>query len=93
MKLSPKYAKLSPDPNIFLWIPVSVAQAAAVNPNRMEKLLASGLCTFFIKGNPIFSNGSKSLSKNPSDCPILCNWILKLEKLEKSLETCNNWCE
>ena len=64
----------------------------------MKKLLASGLCTFFIKGNPIFSNGPKSLSKNPSDCPILCNLIFDyliladepFDTALQSFETCNN---
>ena len=36
----------------------------------------NGLSTFFIKGNPVFSNGPKSLPKNSPDCPILCNWVL-----------------
>ena len=30
---------------------------------------------FLVKENPVFSYGLKSLSKNPPDCPILCNWI------------------
>ena len=50
-----------PDPNIFLWIFASLgaaAAAAAVNPNGIKKLLANGLSTFFIKGNPVFNNGS-----------------------------------
>ena len=36
-------------------------------------MLVSGLSTFPIKSNPFFSNGPKSLPKNPPDCPILCN--------------------
>ena len=40
------------------------------------KLLANGLSSFPIKGNPDFSNGPKGLPKNPPDCPILCNWVL-----------------
>ena len=51
----------------------SVADADAVNPNGIESLLANVLSTFSVKSNPIFSNGPKSLSKNPLDCPILCN--------------------
>ena len=47
--------------------------ADAVNLNGIKRLLASGLGTFFIKGNPAFSNGPKSLPKNPPDYPILCN--------------------
>ena len=49
-----------PDSNIFLWIPASVADAAAVNPNGIKTLLANGFNTFSIKGNPDFSNGPKS---------------------------------
>ena len=51
------------DPNIFLRIAESVAAAAAaVYPNGIKTLLANGLSTFSIKGNPVFSNGPKSLS-------------------------------
>ena len=50
-----------PDPNNFLRIAGSVADAASVNPTRIKTLLAYGLSTFFIKGNPVFSNGPKSL--------------------------------
>ena len=48
-----------PDPNINR--PIAVADAAVVNPNWIKTLLANGLTTFFIKGNP----GSKSLPTNP----------------------------
>ena len=34
----------------FLWIAASVADAAAVNPNGIETLLATGLSTFPVKG-------------------------------------------
>ena len=40
--------------NIFLWIAVSVVDAAAVNPNGIKTLLAKGLSTFPIKSNPVF---------------------------------------
>ena len=59
----------------MLWIAPSVADATDVNPNGIKTLLASGLSTFFVKGNPVFSYGPKSLNKNPHDCPILCNWV------------------
>ena len=62
---------LVPDPNIFLWIAASAA--AAVNPNGIKILLASGLSKFLVKGNSVFSNGPKSLPKIPPDCPILYN--------------------
>ena len=48
---------LWPDLNIFLWIPASVADATAVNPKGIKIRLANGLITFFINGNPVFSNG------------------------------------
>ena len=78
------------DPNIFLWIATSVANAA-VNPNCTKTLLADGLSTFPIKSHPIFSNGPKSLLRNPPDCPILCNWVfddfvLADEPFAKALE-------
>ena len=52
---------------------MSVPDAAAVNPNGIKTLLANGLGTFPIKDNQVFSNGPKSLPKNPPDCPILFN--------------------
>ena len=45
------------DPKIFLCIPVSAADATAVNPNGIKTLLANGLIHFFIiNSNPAFSN-------------------------------------
>ena len=32
----------------------------AINPDGIKTLLANGSSTFFIKGNPVFSNGPKS---------------------------------
>ena len=85
-----------PDPNIFLWPAACTADAAAVNTNHIKILLASGLSTFFIKGNPVFSNGPKSLPKNPSYYLNLCNWVFDnfilaeelFAKVLQSLETC-----
>ena len=59
---------------IFLWIPASAA-AAAVHPNGIKTFLANGLIIFFFNGNPIFSNGPRSLPRNPSDFTILDNWV------------------
>ena len=42
---------------LFLWIAAAVADYAAVCPNAIKTLLANGLSTLFIKGNPVFSNG------------------------------------
>ena len=58
---------LIPGPNISLWIAASVAAADAVDPNAIKKLLANGLSTFFIKGNPVLSNGPKNVPTNPRD--------------------------
>ena len=44
-----------PDPNIFLWIAASVADA--VNPNGIKTLLANALSIFFIKGKLALSEG------------------------------------
>ena len=57
----------------FLCISASAADAAAVNPKGIKALLANGLITCFINGNPVFSNGPSSLPRNPPDCYILDN--------------------
>ena len=62
-----------PEPKIFLCIPAFAADAAAVYPNGIKTLLANGLITFFIKGNPVFSHGARILPRNPPDCIILDN--------------------
>ena len=64
-----------PDHKIFLCITASAADAAAVNPKGIKTLLANGLITFFINGNPVFSYGARSLPRNPSDCIILDIWV------------------
>ena len=55
----------------FFCIPASAADATAVNPKGIKTLLANGLITFFISGNPVFSNEPRSLPRNPPDCIIL----------------------
>ena len=37
----------------------------------IKTLLANDLITFFISGNPVFSNGPSNLPRNPHDCIIL----------------------
>ena len=71
---------------------------------ELKRVLANGLSPFFIKGNPVISNDSKSLCKSPLDCPILYNWVFDNFTLAKELfsralrsfETCvlvnNNLC-
>ena len=51
------------EPSIFFCIPASAADATAVNPNGIKTLLANGLITFFINGNPVFNNGPRNLPK------------------------------
>ena len=64
-----------PDPQMFLFIPASAADAATVNPNGIKTLLANDLTTFFMNGSPLFNNGPRSLPRNPPDFMILDNWV------------------
>ena len=65
-----------PDPNVFLWIPASAAEAeATVNPNWISTLLVNDLSTFFIDGRSTFSNGPRSLPRNPPNCSTLDIWV------------------
>ena len=94
----------SPDPKILLRILASAADAAAVNHNLTKRVLANGFSTFFIKGKPVFSNGSWSLSRFPANCTIfdslvLDNFVLAdylFAKAIRSLKFClsvnNNLC-
>ena len=52
-------------------IPASAADAAAVNLKGINTLLAIGLITFFINGNPVFNKGPSNLPKKPPDWIIL----------------------
>ena len=56
-------------------IPASATDAFAVNSNGTKTLSANGWITFFINGNPVFSNGPRSLPANPPDCTTLDNWV------------------
>ena len=53
----------------------SAADVASVNPKGIKALLTNGLITFFVNGNPIFSNEPRNLPKNPPDSVVLDNWI------------------
>ena len=57
---------------LFLCIPTSAADAATVNPKGIKTPLANCLKTFFINGNPVFSNGPR----NHPDCIIFDNWVI-----------------
>ena len=54
---------------------MSAADATAVDPNGLKRLLGNSLITFFINGNSVFNNGPRSLARNPPDCTILDNWV------------------
>ena len=41
----------------------------------VSKLLFITLSPFPIKDKPLFSNGPKSLPRNPPDCAIFDNWV------------------
>ena len=56
----------------LFWIAAFVFDAAAVNPDDIETLLASGFNIFFFA---VLSNGPKSLSRYPPDCLISCSWV------------------
>ena len=60
-----------PDPRISLCTPAFAADASAVNPNGIKTLLANGLSTIPIKSKPVFSNGPRSLCRNPHNYTIL----------------------
>ena len=62
----------------FLCIPASDSGADAVNPNEIKTLLANGLIKFFINGKSAFSNGPRSLPRNPSGYAILDNWVFDI---------------
>ena len=52
---------------VFFCIPASAADAAAVNLNGIKTLLANGLITCFINGNPVLDNGPRTLPRSPPD--------------------------
>ena len=49
-----------PDPEIFFWIAVSVADAGADNPNGIKTLLPYGARIFFVSGKPNLINGPRN---------------------------------
>ena len=51
--------------------PVSAADAAVVNPNGINTILANSVGTLVINSNQTSINGSRSLPWNPPDCIIL----------------------
>ena len=59
------------DTKMLFLMAASVADTAAVNLKCTKTLLANDLSTFSIKDKPAFIKGSRSLSKDPSNCVIL----------------------
>ena len=59
----------------FIWIAASVTDAATANPIGMKALLANGVSIFFIKNKAVFSNGTRSPTKNAPDCTVLESWV------------------
>ena len=55
---------------LSLYFPVSFA-AASVNPKEIKTILFTGLITFFISCNPVFSNGPRGLPRNRPVCILL----------------------
>ena len=53
----------------------SAADAVAVDPNVIKTLLPNDLITFFINGKPVFSDGPRTLPRNPLNWIILDNWV------------------
>ena len=64
---------LLPHPNIFLCIPASAADAAAVSSKETNTLLGNGVIALFINGNPLFNKGPSNLPKTPPKCIIFDN--------------------
>ena len=62
-----------PDLNIFLCIAAPAVDAAAANLKGIHTLLANGVITSFINGNPVFNKGPSNLPKVPPDCIIFDN--------------------
>ena len=87
---------------ILIFFYVSAADAASVNPKAIKTLLANGLITLFINGNPVFSNEPSNLLRNPN-CIIFDNWVFDnlisadelfakdLQRLDTCLSVNNLW--
>ena len=64
-----------PDPKIFYVFPHLLLMLLQLILKEVKKLLANGLITLFINGNPVFNNGRSNLLRNPPDCIIFDNWV------------------
>ena len=71
----------------------------------VSKKLGNGIRPFFMKDTTVYSNGQRSLPRNPVGCTILSSWVFDkfilldelFAKYLRSFETCvlvnNNLCE
>ena len=69
---------LLPDPNTFLRIPASAADATAVSHKEINTLLANGVIRLFINGNPVFNKGPNNLLKILLTVPFLIIELLQI---------------
>ena len=68
-----------PYPSIFLRVPACANEAATVNSNGIQSFSAHGLSFLvlgFTNSNPVFSNGSKSLTRNLKKSEKVCLLIV-----------------
>ena len=63
------------DSSIILWITASAFDAAAVNSNGTNRIVANSICAFFINSKPSYINGPRRLLKNPLNWILLENWV------------------
>ena len=81
-----------------MWIPMSAADAAAVNPNGIKIFLGFGLTIFFIDGRSVFSNVLRSFFRNLPDCVPLDSWLFEIlfqqiNYLQKLYEDLKLFCQ
>ena len=61
----------SPSYIIFNIYPASADYAVAVNPNSIKRLWSNSVCIFFVNDQPAFSDGPRTLPRNPPENTIL----------------------
>ena len=73
-----KIINVVPDPSVFFWMAVYVADAAAINLNSIKTLLVNDLFIIFIKGTPALSNGQWILSRNSPNYTVLDSLVFEI---------------
>ena len=63
---------------LILIFSYAAAAAAAVNPKGINTLLANGIITLFINGNPVFNKGASNLPKILLTVSFLIIELLKI---------------